>query len=292
MTMMDLPFDGAISKYYRDQAPEDVRGILQRAGKDDVTDPRFPYPAELKRAEYDAQMEALQIELVRLQVWVKSTGQRIAILFEGRDAAGKGGAVQAMTANLNPRGARVVALAKPSDAEAGQWYFQRYARELPTAGEMVFFDRSWYNRGVVEHVFGWVKPPARDRWFAQVGPFEAMLAGDGIHLVKLWLNVGRATQLERFLDREKDPLKQWKLSQIDIDGLSKWDDYTAAITETLTRTHSATAPWTCLRGDDKRRARLNAIRALLLPLAYARKDAQAIGTLDPKIVGGPAIVTA
>jgi len=288
---MDLPFDGAISKYYQNDAPKELRQIIERAGKDGVTDPRFPYPQELPRKEYDAQMEALQIELVRLQVWVKATGQRIAILFEGRDAAGKGGAIQAMTENLNPRGARVVALAKPSEAESGQWYFQRYAKELPTAGEIVFFDRSWYNRGIVEQVFGWVKPPARDRWFEQVGPFEAMLVGDGIHLVKLWLNVARATQLERFLAREKDPLKQWKLSQIDIDGLSKWDEYSTAITETLTRTHSATAPWTCLRGDDKRRARLNAIRSVLLPLNYARKAKDAVGKIDPTIVGGPEIVT-
>ena len=288
---MDLPFDGAISKYFKDEAPKAVRRIIEGADSDDVTNPRFPYPEEMKRKAYEAEMEALQIELVRLQAWVKQTGQRLAIVLEGRDAAGKGGTIQSMTENLNPRGARIVALAKPTEVEAGQWYFQRYVKELPAKGEIVFFDRSWYNRGIVEHVFGWVTPEARETWFAQVGPFEQMLKEDGIHLVKLWLNVGRATQLERFLDREKDPLKQWKLSQIDIDGLKKWDAYTAAISETLKRTHSDLAPWTCLRGDDKRRTRLNAIRSLLVPLDYARKDASAVGALDAKIVGGPKIVT-
>ena len=288
---MILPLDGAISAYFNDKAPEAVRHAIKAAGKDGVTDPDHPYLQEMPRKDYEDQIEALQIELVRLQAWVKSTGQRVAILFEGRDAAGKGGTIQTMTENLNPRGARVVALPKPTESEAGQWYFQRYVAHLPTAGEMVFFDRSWYNRGIVENVFGWVEPDARARWFDQVGPFEAMLRQDGIHLVKLWLSIGRATQLERFLDREKDPLKQWKLSQIDVDGLDKWDAYTAAITETLTRTHTTIAPWTCLRGDDKRRARLNAIRSLLIPLDYARKDSAAIGAIDPTIVGGPDIVT-
>jgi len=287
---MDLPFDGAITKYYRKKAPAAVRRIIEGADSDDVTNPRYPYPEEMKRKAYQAEMEGLQVELVRLQAWVRATGQRIAVVFEGRDAAGKGGTIQAMTENLNPRGARVVALPKPTETEAGQWYFQRYVAQMPTKGEIVFFDRSWYNRGIVEHVMGWVTPPARAQWFAQVNPFERMLAEDGIILKKFWLNVGRATQLERFLDREKDPLKQWKLSQVDIDGLAKWDEYTAAINETLPATHSDAAPWTVLRGDDKRRTRLNAIRALLLPLDYDRKDAKAIGSLDPKIVGGPEIV--
>lgn len=287
---MDLPFDGAISRYFEKDAPDHIRRIIKGADKDDVTNPRYPYPEEMPKKEYEAAMDALQIELVRLQAWVKATGQRIALVFEGRDAAGKGGTIQAMTENLNPRGARIVALPKPTEAEAGQWYFQRYVRELPTKGEIVFFDRSWYNRGIVEHVMGWVGPEARAHWFTQVGPFEAMLRDDGIHLVKFWLNVGRATQLERFLDREKDPLKQWKLSQVDIDGLPKWDAYTAAIRETLTRTDAPVA-WTVLRGDDKKRTRLNAIRALLEPLPYDRKDSAAIGALDRRIIGGTAIVT-
>ena len=287
---MDLPFGGAITRYFEKDAPESIRRIIHKADKDDITNPRYPYPEEMPKKEYEAAMDALQIELVRLQAWVKATGQRIALVFEGRDAAGKGGTIQAMTENLNPRGARIVALPKPTEAEAGQWYFQRYVKELPTKGEIVFFDRSWYNRGIVEHVMGWVKPDARAHWFNQVGPFEQMLQDDGIHLVKYWLNVGRATQLERFLDREKDPLKQWKLSQVDIDGLSRWDDYTAAICETLPRTHGP-VPWTVLRGDDKKRTRINAIRALLHSLDYDHKDSNAIGALDPKIIGGPEIVT-
>jgi polyphosphate kinase 2 len=244
----------------------------------------------MPKADYASAMDALQIELVRFQAWVKATGRRVVLIFEGRDAAGKGGTIQAMTENLNPRGARIVALPKPTETEAGQWYFQRYVNELPTRGEIVFFDRSWYNRGIVEHVMGWVEPAARERWFQQVGPFEQMLADDGIHLVKYWINVGRATQLERFLDREKDPLKQWKLSQVDIDGLPKWKQYTEAIRETLTRTQQP-VPWTVLRGDDKKRTRINAIRALLQPLPYDRKDPAALGALDPRIVGGPEIVT-
>jgi polyphosphate kinase 2 len=288
---MDLPFDGAISAFYRDEAPARIRRIIESAGKDGVTDPDFPYPEEMKRKDYEAEMALLQIEMTRLQRWVKDSGARIAIVFEGRDASGKGGTIQAMTANLNPRGARVVALPKPTETETGQWYFQRYIAHLPSRGEIVFFDRSWYNRGVVEHVFGWCTPEERERWFAQVGPFEAMLREDGIHLVKFWLDVTQATQLRRFLARERDLLKQWKLSRIDIDGLRLWDSYTAAITETLRRTEFPLSPWTVLRGDDKRRARVNAIRALLGPLDYARKDRAAVGTVDPLIVDGPAIVT-
>jgi polyphosphate kinase len=286
---MDLPFDGAISKYYKNDAPEYVRRLIRKADSNDVTNPRYPYPEEMPKKDYEHEMEALQIELVRLQTWVKATGARLALVFEGRDAAGKGGTIQAMTENLNPRGARIVALAKPSETEAGQWYFQRYIAELPTKGEIVFMDRSWYNRGIVEKVFGWCTAEQRATWFDQVGPFERMLAEDGIHLVKFWLNVGRATQLERFLDREKDPLKHWKLSQIDIDGLRKWDDYTAAINETLRRTQ-APVGWTVLRGDDKKRTRINAIRTVLQRLDYDGKNPRAIGRLDPKIVGGPEIV--
>jgi polyphosphate kinase 2 len=284
---MDLPFDGAISKFYNDEAPEAVRAAIKGAGKDDVLNPRYPYPEEMKRKDYDAEMEALQIELVKLQSWVKATGQRLVLVFEGRDAAGKGGTIKRLTQNLNPRGARVVALPKPTEAEAGQWYFQRYIDHLPTAGEIVLFDRSWYNRGVVEHVFGFCTPEQREHWFTQVAPFEKMLVNEGIHLWKFWLNVGRATQLERFLAREKDPLKQWKLSTIDIEGLKKWDAYSEAISETLARTHSDAAPWTIVRGDDKRRSRLGVIRSVLTPLDYTGKSKKAVGKIDPKIVGGP-----
>ena len=287
---MDLPFDGAISRYAAEEAPEQVRAILAGATSDSVTNPRYPYPEEMKRKAYEAEMAALQVELVRLQTWVKESGARVVIVFEGQDASGKGGAIKAFTENLNPRGARVVALAKASEAEAGQWYFQRYVDQLPTKGEIVLFDRSWYNRGVVETVFGFCTPEERARWFEQVVPFERLLVEEGILLFKVWLHVGRATQLERFIDREQDPLKQWKLSWIDVEGLRKWDDYARAIDETLGRTSHKAAPWTVIRGDDKRRARLAMIRTVLRPIDYARKDKKAVGKTDPKVVGGPEVV--
>jgi polyphosphate kinase 2 len=288
---MDLPLDGAISRYVREEAPGDLRNILRTADGDDVLDPSYPYREEMHRKAYEEEMHRLQVELVRFQAWVKESGSRVAIVFEGRDAAGKGGSIKAFSENLNPRGARVVALPKPTEIEKGQWYFQRYIAELPTAGEMVLFDRSWYNRGVVEHVFGFCTTEERARWFEQVEPFEAMIVGEGICLYKFWLDIDRATQLERFLARERDPLKQWKLSWIDVEGLRKWDAYSAAIAETLARTHLPPAPWTVLRAVDKRRTRLNLIRSVLAPIDYTRKDPKAIGPLDPKIVGGPEIVT-
>ncbi len=282
---MTQPFDGAISRFYEDEAPEEVRRLLEDGGKDDIAHPRFPYPQKWSRDSYDAAMDALQIELVKLQSWVKATGQRVVIVFEGRDAAGKGGTIKRFRENLNPRGARTVALAKPTEAEAGQWYFQRYVRELPTAGEIVFFDRSWYNRAVVEPVFGFATDAQVAQWYDQVEPFERMLSEDGILLFKLWLNVGRATQLERFLKREGDPLKQWKLSWIDVEGLKKWEAYTDAIGRMLDRTDFGFAPWTVVRGDDKRRARVNAIRSVLRRIPYDGKDARALGEIDGKIVG-------
>jgi polyphosphate kinase 2 len=224
---------------------------------------------------------------VRLQRDVKDAGRRVVVVFEGRDAAGKGGVIQRVQENLNPRGCRVVALSKPSETEAGQWYFQRYIQHLPGAGEIVLFDRSWYNRGVVEKVFGFCTGPEREKFFRQLPEFEDMLVSEGIVFVKLWLNVGRAEQLRRFLAREKDPLKQWKLSQIDVDGLGKWDDYSAAIRETLLRSHTAVAPWTVIRSDDKYRARLDAIRMILSRVDYRGKGR--VAAPDPKITGGPDI---
>lgn len=284
---MDLPFDGAISRYFNDDAPTDVRKAIEDADKNDILNANFPYDDEMDKKAYHKAMDDLQVELVRLQAWVKESGARIVIVFEGRDASGKGGTISRYTKNLNPRGARVVALPKPTETEAAQWYFQRYIAHLPAEGEIVFFDRSWYNRGVVEHVFGFCTPEQRETWFRQVPDFEHLLIQDGIRLFKIWLNVGQATELKRFLDREKDPLKQWKLSRIDVDGLAKWDAYTDAIAETLKRTHSDIAPWTIVRSDDKRRARLNAIRAVLCQLDYARKDEKALGEVDPVIAGGP-----
>ncbi|KUF11738.1 polyphosphate kinase 2 [Pseudoponticoccus marisrubri] len=288
---MTLPFDGAISSYHQSDAPKAVREAISRADRDDILDTAYPYSEEMKRKAYDKEMARLQIELVKMQAWAKRSGHRIAMVFEGRDAAGKGGTIKRFRMNLNPRGARVVALAKPSDREATQWYFQRYVDHLPAAGEIVFFDRSWYNRGVVEHVFGFCSNAEREHFFAQAPNFEQMLVDEGIHLFKFWLNVGRAEQLRRFLSREADPLKQWKLSRIDVEGLSHWDAYSAAIQETLARTHTPSAPWTVIRSDDKKRARLAAIRHVLTHLDYARKDPKAIGIADPQILGGPEIWT-
>ena len=286
---MELPFDGAISSYFENDAPADVQNAIRRAEKGDILDPNYPHPERLARKVYEADLYALQVELVKLQSWVRDTGQRVVIVVEGRDAAGKGGTIKRFRENLNPRGARVVALSKPSDIEKTQWYFQRYIDHLPAAGEIVFFDRSWYNRGVVEKVFGFCSDKERQHFFTQVNPFEEMLVDEGIHHFKFWLNVGRAEQLRRFLKRERDPLKQWKLSWIDVEGLKKWDDYSAAISETFSRTNSIDAPWTIIRSDDKRRARLSAMRHVLTHLDYDRKSAKSLGHVDPLVCGGPDI---
>jgi polyphosphate kinase 2 len=286
---MQLPFDGAISAYFNNDAPKPIHDAILRADKDDILEPDYPHSERMKRKLYAREMAALQIELVKLQAWAKETGARVAIVFEGRDAAGKGGTIKRFRENINPRGARVVALSKPSDTEATQWYFQRYIDHLPAGGEIVCFDRSWYNRGVVEKVFGFCSEGQRAHFFAQVTDFEKMLVEEGIYLFKFWLNVGRAEQLRRFLAREKDPLKQWKLSWIDVEGLKKWQEYSDAISETLTRTHTDHAPWTVIRSDDKRRARLAAIRHTLGQIDYARRNDNALGTADDLICGGPDI---
>jgi len=286
---MDLPFDGAISQYFETEAPPEVRDAIRKADKDIILSPVYPHRERLARKTYERELENLQIELVKLQAWVKQSGARVAIVFEGRDAAGKGGTIKRFREYLNPRGARVVALGKPTETEQTQWYFQRYIDHLPASGEIVFFDRSWYNRGVVEKVFGFCTDAERTLFFRQVGDFERMLVDDGIHLFKFWLNVGRAEQLRRFLDRERDPLKQWKLSRIDVEGLSLWDAYTDAIGETLTLSHTVDAPWTVIRSDDKRRARIEAMRHVLSHLDYARKSPKAVGKADSAVCGGPEI---
>ncbi len=286
---MELPFDGAISTFYEDPAQKDLREAIEDAGKNDILSASYPHEKRMDKKVYEAELEGLQIELVKLQAWAKESSARVAIIFEGRDAAGKGGTIKRFREYLNPRGARVVALSKPSDTERTQWYFQRYIDHLPAAGEITFFDRSWYNRGVVEKVFGFCTDDQREHFFTQVPEFEKLLVDEGIYLFKFWLNVGRAEQLRRFLGRERSPLKQWKLSWIDVEGLKKWDDYSAAISETLTRSHTDQAPWTVIRSDDKRRARLAAIRHVLLALDYTRKAPNAIGTPDTKVCGGPDI---
>ena len=286
---MKKPFDGAISRFFETEAPSEIRDRLLRADKDEILSDTYPHSDRMKKKSYEKQMDGLQIELVKMQSWARDTGARIAIVFEGRDAAGKGGTINAFRQNLNPRSARVVALSKPSEAEATQWYFQRYINRLPSAGEVVLFDRSWYNRAVVEHVFGFCSHTQREHFFAQTPDFERMLVDEGIQLFKIWLNVSRPEQLQRFLDREKDPLKHWKLSKIDVDGLPKWDAYSSAIAETLHRPHSEITPWTVIRSDDKKRARLQTIRRVLTAVPYAEKNEKALGSWDASIVGGPEI---
>lgn len=285
---MTLPFDGAISRFYEEEAPEAVREAVEEAGGKTILED-YPYRKRMDREAYEDTLERLQIELVKALAWIRASGTRVAVVFEGRDAAGKGGTIKRFRANLNPRAARVVALSKPNDREASQWYFQRYVRQLPAGGEMVMFDRSWYNRGVVEKVFGFCTEAQREHFFCQLPDFEKMVQEDGIRLFKIWLNVGRAEQLGRFLDRERDPLKQWKLSEIDVQGLRRWDAYSEAIRETFARSHFAESPWTVIRSDDKRRARIAAIQAVLCGLDYSGKDTAALGTPDPQICGGPDI---
>ncbi|MDP2084926.1 MAG: polyphosphate kinase 2 [Gemmobacter sp.] len=284
---MDLPFDGAISRYARDIAPEAIRDALKGAKKRDILSPDYPYRRELDDDAYEAAMKPLQIELVKLQSALRATGRRMVVVFEGRDAAGKGGTIQRLTENLNPRACTVVALPKPTEREATQWYFQRYVDWLPAAGEITLFDRSWYNRGVVEHVFGFCTPDQREHFFRQLPGFESTLVDEGITLIKIWLNVGRAEQLRRMLARESDPLKQWKLSMIDVEGLAKWEAYTSAIRETLDRSHTPAAPWTVIRSDDKNRARLAVAQTVLRAMNPDRADPALVP--DPAITGGPEI---
>lgn len=286
---MDLPFDGAISRYFRDEAPKDVRKAVHAAGDDPILDGTYPYRDEMKRKAYDKRMASLQIELVKMQADIRATGKRVVVVFEGRDAAGKGGTIGALRENLNPRVANVVALPKPTEREAAQWYFQRYVDWLPAAGEMAIFDRSWYNRAMIEKVMGFCDDAARAKFFRQLPEFERMVVDEGITLVKIWLEVSRAEQLRRFLDRERDPLKQWKLSQIDIDGLPLWDAYGEVIDETMAQSHFDHAPWTVILSDDKRRARLAAIQKVLGSVAYQGADGAAVGAPDPAICGGPGL---
>jgi polyphosphate kinase 2 len=253
-------------------------------------DGAYPYKNLLSRKTYEKQKYQLQVELLKLQAWVKETGQRVVIVFEGRDAAGKGGTIKRFMEHLNPRGARVVALEKPSEVERGQWYFQRYIQHLPTAGEIVLFDRSWYNRAGVERVMGFCSPQEYDEFLRQAPEFERQLVRSGVHLFKFWFSVSRAEQRRRFKERELHPLKQWKLSPIDKASLDKWDDYTRAKEAMFLHCDTSDAPWTVIKSDCKKRARLNAMRYVLHRLPYGRKDLSAMGPVDPLIVGRPSLV--
>lgn len=244
----------------------------------------FPYGKRMKRKRYARELGPLQIELLKLLDWVRKEGERIVIVFEGRDGAGKGGAIARFTQHLNPRYARIVALSTPSDVEKGQWYFQRYSAHMPTAGEIVFFDRSWYNRAGVERVMDFCTPVQTECFLHEAPAFERMLVHDGIRLIKIFLTIGREMQMMRLHARWHDPLKRWKLSPIDFEAIPRFDDYSRAFEGILAKTSTAHAPWTVVRANDKLRTRLNAIRHVLRAVPYAGKDEAAIGTVDDKIV--------
>lgn len=248
----------------------------------------YPYPERMSRPEYDRHKRLQQIELLKLQSWIKETGQRLVIVFEGRDAAGKGGTIKRFTEHLNPRGARVVALEKPTERERGQWYFQRYVHHLPTAGELVLFDRSWYNRAGVERVMGFCSDHEYRQFTQQAPDFEKMLVDDGIQLIKFWFSVSQGEQITRFTIRQVDPVRQWKLSPMDLASLDKWDDYTAAKVAMFRATDTEHAPWTVVKSNDKKRARVEAMRSVLARFPYTDRDDEIVGQPDPKIIGAAA----
>ncbi|MBB2958983.1 polyphosphate kinase 2 [Pseudoclavibacter helvolus] len=244
----------------------------------------YPYEERLSRDEYESEKYRLQVELLKCQYWMEDTNQRAVILFEGRDAAGKGGTIKRFTEHLNPRKARVVALAKPSDRERGQWFFQRYIQHLPTDGELVMFDRSWYNRSGVERVMGFATDAEHSQFMQQAPAFEKMLVDSGIHVTKFWFSVSRTEQRTRFAIRQLDPVRRWKLSPMDLASLDRWDDYTAAKEETFRLTDKKHAPWTIIRSNDKKRARLNAMRFWLGQFDYEGKDHDVVTKPDPLLV--------
>ncbi len=248
----------------------------------------YPYAKKLGRRAYEKQLKALQVELVKLLDWQSESGTRSILAFEGRDAAGKGGSIRVVREHLNPRQARIVALAKPSDRETGQWYFQRYAAELPAAAEMVLFDRSWYNRGVVEPVMGFCTPPQAERFLQEAPAFERMFTSGGIRLFKFWLEIGREMQLKRFHQRQHDPLKTWKISPVDRAAINRWQEFSEARDRMVAATHTKHAPWIIVKANDKRRAHLALIRHTLLSIDYPDRNKKAIGKVDKNILGlGP-----
>ena len=261
-----------------------IQAINDGDSKKPVIVPSTGLP-KMGRGEYEKEKRLLQIELVKMQNWVKEKGEKVIILFEGRDAAGKGGTIKRFTEHMNPRGARVVALEKPSGPEQGQWYFQRYVQHLPTRGEIVLFDRSWYNRAGVELVMGYCTRKEYMGFIREVADFERMLVHSGIRLFKLWFSVSRDEQLRRFNKRGNDPLKQWKLSPVDKASIDKWDDYTMAKEQMFHYTDTRDAPWTVVRSDDKKRARLNAMRFLLGHMPYTGKDQSVVLPPEPQVVG-------
>ncbi len=279
-----------ISEDREDQSLVDPK-MMNKLGKRKIfSDANYPYKEKMNRKEYEDTKTDLQIEFLKMQGWVKETGQRIVILFEGRDAAGKGGTIKRMMEHMNPRGARVVALEKPSEFEQGQWYFQRYIQHLPSEGEIVLLDRSWYNRAGVERVMGFCKPGDYLEFMRQAPELERMLVRSGIKLFKLWFSVSRNEQFRRFQQRRHDPLKQWKLSPIDLASLDKWEDYTEAKEAMFFYTDTADAPWTVVKSDCKKRARINAMLFILNSLDYTNKNLKIAHEPDPLIVGSAATI--
>lgn len=271
-----------------DRRPE--QPVLLDGARQPITTWRenYPYDRKVSRREYERTKRVLQIEMLKLQRWVNDTGARLVVICEGRDAAGKGGTIQRFTERLNPRGAKIVALGKPTEQEKGQWYFQRYVDHLPGPGEIVFFDRSWYNRAGVERVMGFCTQQEYALFLKQCPLFEEMLVEDGIILVKFWFSVSRTEQRTRFAIRQVDPVRQWKLSPTDLASLDRWDEYTTAKVEMFRVTDTAHAPWTVVKSNDKRRGRLEAMRSLLSRVDYAAKDAELVGSPDPLVVGAAA----
>ncbi len=308
MEEIDWPHDveEAIA-WLREYSVEELadRGLSVRGTFDEVDDPELlgpggvvanswredhPYSKRLARGEYDRTKRLLQIELLKAQSWIKETGQRLLVVFEGRDAAGKGGTIKRFTEHLDPRGMHVVALSAPSERERGQWYFQRYVNHLPTKGEIALFDRSWYNRAVVEPVMGFCTDAEYEAFMSSVPVLEAMLVESGLIMVKLWFSVSRREQLTRFTIRRIDPVRQWKLSPTDLASLDRWHEYTSAKDRMFAETHHEAAPWTVVRSNDKKRGRLEAMRLVLSRLDYPDKDRELVGIPDPLIVGPPDLV--
>ena len=270
----------------RDDDDDDPVLLLQPGDREvDTWRENYPYDERMKRDLYEDEKRQLQIELLKLQKWSQANGRRHVILFEGRDAAGKGGTIKRFMEHLNPRGARVVALEKPTERETTQWYFQRYVEHFPAAGEIVLFDRSWYNRAGVERVMSFCSPQQYDEFIAQVPLFEQMLVNDGISLIKFWFSVSQSEQRTRFTIRMVDPVRQWKLSPTDLASLDKWGDYTYAKEDMFAKTDTDVAPWIVVKSNDKKRARLNAMRYVLSKFDYDNKNFDIVGQPDPLIVG-------
>ena len=283
--MTTTPFEKGFSVF--DDDDDDPVLIDSTGAPVDTWRENYPYEERMSRPEYEEQKRLLQIELLKLQKWTQANGLRHVLVFEGRDAAGKGGTIKRFMEHLNPRGARVVALEKPTEKERTQWYFQRYVHHLPAAGEIVMFDRSWYNRAGVERVMGFCTPKQHAEFVRQAPLFEQMLVNDAISLTKLWFSVSPSEQRTRFTIRHVDPVRQWKLSPTDLASLDKWDDYTAAKQAMFFHTNTGDAPWVVVKSDDKKRARLNCIRHFLASLDYPNKDLRVAHAADPLIVGAP-----